>query len=94
MERGEVVGEHGGGWLASSDAGALWVEHWGDLALVVVDRHGSAGEAERLEVLEEAVASVWSTLTRSRYPAFRNVSASQSSNSADDSASTMRNMPR
>ena len=69
-DRVEHVGEHGRGWFAESEVGSLWVERWGDMALVVLDWHGDASPSERSAVIRAAVDSTWATLERSRYPAF------------------------
>lgn len=61
-------GEHGTAWQAESAAGLLWVERWGDLALLVLDWHGEARERRRRDAVESAVSSVWATVRRSRYP--------------------------
>lgn len=63
-------GDYGGAWLAVSERGVLWVEQWGDAALLVLDWHGSADAEARTQIVEAVVADVWSTVSRSRYPEF------------------------
>ncbi len=70
MERTELSGAHGGSWTAETPDGLLYVERWGDLALVVSDRFGTVGEAERHAAVSQAVASVWRTASRHAYPTF------------------------
>lgn len=65
------TGAHGGAWIADTEAGTLWVEHWGDLALLVLDWRGEVRQGARRRDVENVVDSVWTSLSRSRYPALR-----------------------
>ena len=67
-DRSSSQGEAGGATLAVSDIGVLWVERWGDLALVVVDRGGLAAENDRRATIDLVVDRTWANLERSRYP--------------------------
>lgn len=70
MDREEFEGAHGGGWLAASERGALWVEHWGDLALIVYDRNPESDADAGRAVVRAVADAVWPTVIRSEYPAF------------------------
>lgn len=70
MDREAFEGAHGGGWLAASDRGALWVEHWGDLALLVYDRHPESDPGSSADLVRSVADALWPTLLRSEYPAF------------------------
>ena len=55
-------------YTAHSDSAGIYIERWGDLAVVVLDTGGPATALERETTLHETAERVWSTLTRSRYP--------------------------
>ena len=62
------AGEAGEATRTLTESGVLWVERWGDLALIVVDRGGPADIPTRQSTVEHIVERVWATFERSRYP--------------------------
>lgn len=68
VRSGAAAGGHGAGEWAAAQSGVVWVEWWGDQALLVLDRGGTVTEAERWETVDRVVRSVWATQVRSRYP--------------------------
>ena len=67
-DRASSAGAEGEATLAVNEAGVLWVERWGDLALVVIDRGGIADAESRRAFVSDLVDRAWSGFERSRYP--------------------------
>lgn len=67
----EKIGEYGESILFSGTNSVLYLEHWGDLVLVALDRGGNADSLERNALLERQIVEIWETHRRASYPDLR-----------------------